>query len=280
MSSSVILNSTNRVAPHRFEYTLPTNVKFDSHKVAIQSISLYNSIFNIEKQRNNTQVKFTWNADTSTEHTWTFPDGFYSVSDINFFIFSEMVKENLYALDSNGNHVYFCEIQTSPTVYACQLTLYALPTQAEADALQLTIPAGATWSWPNASTTPQLTILTQSFGNLLGFTAATYPAVPQSTTTQFLSDRIPQISPVNSIMVATNLCQSGYSNPSDIIHAIPIKSGFGSLITDTQSNPIYHQIVPATYSKIVIEFRSQEDYSALRLHDPEVVIILSIARTA
>ena len=278
MATTLILNSNNKVTPSKYEYVFPSNVKFDKgDKLGLQSISMYNSIFNIEAQRGNNRLSIIWNADTSVQYDILIPDGFYDVTALKYYIFNFMVLNNLYLVDANGNNIYFIEIVTKPAEYAVQLNVYALPTAAEMTTLELSYPTVHLWSAPTVATTPQLIIPSQSFGNLIGFNLGTFPAAPIAENIQLISIKTPQISPVNCILLGCNLISSMYSNPSNLFYSVPIKAGFGNMISETNTSLIYNQIASGNYGKIVIEFYDQ-GFNSLRLHDEEITIVLSILK--
>ena len=278
MSSTIILNSTNRSSTNRsrYEYLFPSTVKFPKgSKIALQSFSMFNAIFNIEAQRGNNQVKLIWNADTAVEYTFTFDDGFYSISDFNYAFQHKCILNDLYMIDADGNFVFFVEFLPNAVLYASEIDCTALPTSAEATSLGYTIPSGASWSHPVTAKSPQLEILTTAFGSLFGMVPATYPPTILSTNSQHLSTIEIQISPVNSILLGCNLVSSQYSNPSHLFYSIPLTAGAGSMITHNSSSVIMNNISPGSYSKIAIDFYSQ-DFNALRFHDSEIVLVLQI----
>ena len=278
MSSTIILNSTNRSSTNssRYEYLFPSTVKFPKgSKIALQSFSMYNSIFNIEAQRGNNQVKIIWNADSAVEYTCTFSDGFYSISDLNFALQQFCILNDLYMIDGDGNFVYFVEILTNSVLYSSEIDCTAIPTTAEATTLGYTIPSGASWSHPVTAKTAQLEIISTAFASLLGMSVATYPPTILAIDSQHLSTTEPQISPVNSILLGCNLVSSRYSNPSHLFYSIPLTVGFGSMITHNSSSVILNNISPGSYGKISIDLYSQ-DFNSLRIHDSEIVLVLQI----
>lgn len=277
-TNTVIINSTNQdqSKTNKFVYKFPQHVKFDKgSSVALQSISMYNSIFNVESARSNNKCSVKWNANTTVQYDFTIPDGFYTIPQLNYFIQQQCVLNNLYCVNANGDFVYFVELLINATRYACQINSYYLPTSANATTLGYTIPAGASWSFPASNKNIQFIVPTTGFGDLLGFTAQTLPSSVGSTNQQFLSNTTPQIAVVNSIILSCNLIQSKYTNPINVFYSIPIKVGFGSLIDVSNSAPIYNSITEGYYSQIEIQFLDQ-NFNNLTLHDPDLVITLSI----
>jgi len=77
---TVILNSNNKTSDNTFTYEFPSSVKFKPDaKVALQSISLYNSIFNIEASRRNNKFTINWKGATPSVHNFVIEDGNYSI---------------------------------------------------------------------------------------------------------------------------------------------------------------------------------------------------------
>ena len=112
---TIIINSSNYVSGtfNTFTYTLPISTKFnDGDTCGIASIAIYNSTFNITSARGNNTIQIIWNAPnpvTSVTYTLTFPDGYYSVSDINYFIQSFCIGKllNNALLSSQDIYLHF-----------------------------------------------------------------------------------------------------------------------------------------------------------------------------
>ena len=174
----IILNSSNYVAGsnNSYIYTLPSTQKFtNKSKIGVMSLSVYNSTFNIQASRGNNTLTFIWSAATPVTYNWTIPDSYMAANDLNNWFQSQFIANNLYVTVNNGNqNVYFFEIVQNSVRYSLQLNAYFLPTSATATTLGYTQPSGATWSYPTSNKTPQLTF-NSAFGNLIGFSAQTYP---------------------------------------------------------------------------------------------------------
>ena len=168
----------------------------------------------------------------------------------------------------------FMKLYKNSVRYALQLNAYYLPTSANATTLGYTKPSGATWSYPASNQTPQLTF-NSSFGNLLGFSAQTYPATIQATNQSIVSTQTPIISPVNSYVLTCNLINSRYSIPSDLFFAIPLNGALGQLISYVAPSVVYSEIAPNVYSNIVISFYDQL-FNKLMMNDNEIVLTLAI----
>ena len=148
------------------------------------------------------------------------------------------------------------------------------PIQATASALFLTLPTGAGWALPSTPVTSHIEFSAE-FGSLLGFPTGTYPAVTSDEDTTLKSTLVPQIAPVNSVLVGCNLIHSDLSIPVDLFYSFTLNSAFGSLIEINQASPVYNSIRDGTYKNLIISLYDQA-YNRIELHDPEVTIVLSI----
>ena len=275
MSKTLVINSSNYVvgSNNKYVYRFPNSVNFEvGSSIGLSSISIYNSTFNIEKSRGNNTIQIIWLGIT---YTLVIDDGYYNVSDLNFRIQQFCILNNLY-LTSNGgsNIIYFVELAMNSVRYSVQLNLYAIPTEQQALVLGYS-KVGSSWNYPLAAITPQLNILSQTFGNLIGLTFGIYPLIPQSTTQSFLSITTPIISPVNSYVMTCNLLNSKYSIPNTSFYSLPINGSLGSLITSNVTSIVYNSINPQFYNEIVITFFDQY-FNPLILHDFDCTITLAI----
>ena len=76
------------------------------------SLSVYNSTFNVNTMYGNNTLTFIWNAATPVTYTFTIPNGYYSSGDLNSFLQSQFIANNLYVTVNNGNqNVYFFKIK-------------------------------------------------------------------------------------------------------------------------------------------------------------------------
>ena len=168
MSKTLVINSSNYVigSGNKFVYRFPNTVNFEAgSSIGLSSISIYNSTFNIEKSRGNNVIQIIWLVTT---YTIIIDDGYYTVNDLNFRIQQFCILNNLYLLSNSGsNIIYFVELVMNSVRYSVQLNLYAIPTEVQSLALGYS-KVGSTWNFPLVATTPQVNILSQSFGNLIG----------------------------------------------------------------------------------------------------------------
>ena len=276
MSKTLVINSSNYIigSNNKFVYRFPNTQSFEAgSSIGLSSISIYNSTFNIEKNRGNNVIQIIW---LGTTYTIIIDDGYYNVSDLNFKIQQFCILNNLYLLSNSGsNIIYFVELVMNSVRYSVQLNLYPIPTSTQASTLGYSLPPSAIWTFPTISTTPQLNIVSQTFGNLIGLNFGIYPVTTQTTTQSYLSTTTPIISPVNSYIMTCNLLNSKYSIPNTTFFSLPLSGSLGTLITSNVSSIVYNMINPQSYNEIVITFFDQY-FNALVLHDFDCTITLAI----
>jgi hypothetical protein len=281
----IVINSTNYIASsgNKFIYTLPNNgAKFGPNsKIGIQSLSMFNSTFNISAALGNNTFSIIWYANFSGQPSQTYnfviPDGYYSVSDLNYYLQSQMYVNKLYLTSSSGTVFnYFFEIQTNTVRYALQINTYALPSTTTFATSGYSLPIGAIWTVATTIQTPQLNICS-GLQTWLGFSSqSSFPSViPQTTNQQFLSTSCPIVNPVNSYILTCNLISSKYYNPDNVFYSLPLTSTFGELITQNISSITYHDIRQGPYTQVIIQFYDQ-NLSVLQFVDKEILLILSI----
>jgi len=281
MPKHIIINSSNYDSVNnRFIYRFPTSQRLINKQVTLSGISIYNSFFNISASNygNNT---ITFNFPTTTGYlpfTFTFPDSYMSISDMNYYIQQQCIANLLYVTNASGNYVYFFEIVANSVRYASQMNFYLVPTSADATTKSWTKPTGATWSFPTTSRTPYV-VFNTAFGNLLGFSGGTYPTAGSggtTTLTNLISPYAPNISIVNSLILTCNLVNNfGVSNPVDLFYSLPLTVGFGSLITINSQNALYTDVASNDYQYIEIRLYDQ-NMSSVPLLDTDVLIMLCI----
>lgn len=270
-NSNVVSNSNNSI----YRYNFPQgSVKFENSKVAVSSVSIYYSWYNISSVNSNNVYQYVWYYNgSSTTFTITMPDGFYDISGINAYLQSQMIANGTYLVDANGNYVYYLEFVANATYYSIQFNSFPIPTSLPTG---YSNPGGLTF--PVTTTTPQIIISATNFRNNIGFNAGTYPNPVQTTTYSKLSDFTPQITAVESILLSCSLLNNKYSNPSTVLYSFsPAGTGFGSVI---QSNPTFQSYISVqdgNYASFDIQFLDQ-NFNRLVLQDNNLTVILLIGR--
>ena len=275
MPKTIVINSSNYIqgSGNRFVYRFPQTSYFGiGSSIGVSNIAIYNSIQNITVKRGNNVIRLNW---LGTDYNFLIPDGYYSVSDLNFYIQNQCIVNKLYVTASdNINNVYFIELAFNSIRYSTSLNLYAIPTESQASTLGYIKPVGALWNYPIQPVCPSLSF-NQSFGNLIGQTFGTYPPTASSVNIQFLSTQTPKISPVDSLILTCNLVNSKYSIPSNVLFTVPISSSLGSLINVNISSLVFNDILAQNFSSLEITIFDQL-FNPVILLDTEMTLTLVI----
>jgi hypothetical protein len=182
-SSNVVANTNNSV----YKYNFPAgNVEFSKgQKLALGSIQMYYSTFNITASQGNNQFSYVW-VD-GREITITIPDGFYEISTLNDFLHFVMVQQGHYLIDTAGNYYYFITMVINASTYQIEVNCFpiSLATYPVASytigtfaSSTITTSSPATpqyWSRPTNPITPMFRVLANNFRTIIGFSAGYYP---------------------------------------------------------------------------------------------------------
>ena len=276
MVKSIIINSSNYVqnSGNKFVYQFPNTVRFQAGTgIGVAGIAVYNSLQNITVARGNNTLVLSWLGVT---YNLTIPPGYYSVSDLNFYLQNQCILNGLYCTSNNGaSNVYFIELAINSVRYATSLNFYAIPTASQAAALGYSQAPNATWSYPQYTALCPFLTFNQNFGNLVGMTFGTYPQFVSASNVQYLSTQTPVISPVDSLIFCCNLVNSKYSIPNNILYTIPIASSLGSIIQFNPSSIVYNNVIAQTFSTLEITVYSQL-FEKVELLDKEMTLSLVI----
>jgi hypothetical protein len=275
MPKTIVINSSNYIqgSGNKYIYKFPQTSYFPTGSgVGVSNIAIYNSIQNITEKRGNNKLTLSW---LGVVYNILIPDGYYSVSDLNYFLQNFCIINHLYVTANSGaDNVYFFEVVINSIRYSTSLNFYAIPTESEATNLGYIKPDAANWNFPESPECPSLSF-NQQFGNLLGQTFGTYPSELSSTNVQFLSTQTPVISPVDSLIFTCNLVNSKYSIPPNILLTVPISSSLGSLINPHISSIVYNDILPQHFSDLHITVYDQL-FNSVNLLDKELTLTLII----
>jgi len=182
-SSNVVANTNNSV----YKYNFPAgNVEFvKGQKLALGSVQMYYSTFNITSAQGNNQFSYIW-VD-GREITITIPDGFYDISTLNDFLHFVMVQQGHYLLDTAGNYYYFITMVINASTYQIDVncfpislasypvSTYTIGTYTSSTITTSSPSTPVLWSRPTNAITPMLRVLANNFRNIIGFSAGYYP---------------------------------------------------------------------------------------------------------
>lgn len=278
-TQNILLNSSNIVSGSknsRLVYKFPSPQAYNNSSLAVHSLQLYYSWFNINKALyNNHQFQYRW--WNSGGNLWNrfdviIPDGFYDVNQLNLYLQSVMLKGGHYLQDATGKKYFFIEFVENPTYYSIQLNMLPMYT---------TLPSGwsrgGAWQLPPTQQTAQVFILSVgNFKDVIGFNEGTYPPSPSSTLYQKISDTAPQLSPISSLVIRCNLVRNGNALPDDIIYSFSTgATAWGDIIAEKPNELYYSPIVNGTFDKLELSFLDQ-NFNPVDIIDPNMLITLVI----
>lgn len=277
MSLTLIVNSNNVLNNgnySQFVYQFITGGLTipEGTQMCLQKAVIPYSWFNVNQNiYNNNSFQYTFPTSTGQQtFSVNLQNGFYQASDINNYLEQIFVQNGQYLVDENGNNVYYISIADDTTFYSVQVICYALPTS---------LPSGwtnpANMYLPTNPITPQLVILSNNFGSLLGYTAGSYPSSPASSNVDFLSNTVVNASPVNSLIFQCNLIENRAVVPSDILDSMPITSSFGTNIVYQPTFPTWLKVKAGRYNLMTLQFVDQ-NFNVVQARDPNLLLTLLI----
>jgi hypothetical protein len=290
MPRTLILNPNNIVAGtgnSAFQYNFPLGgFVAKDEMIAVQQISLYQSVFNITTANNNNTFSYIW-VDGSV-HNIVIADGYYQLPEINAILQSYMVANLQYLTTTSGAYVYLLEIVVNQSRYAYQINSFLIDSTIVAT--NGWTPASTAWVPTTNAVCPIFVVPDTNFQQLIGFTAGKYPdaiitgatpatylQTPTYTTTQsFLSQSAPQIIPQPSYLCLCSLVNNRLSIPSQLIYSLtPTGVTFGSLYTVQIADLVFNKIEDGQYPSLVFRFVDSLG-NALVIQDPNILILLII----
>lgn len=240
-------------------------------RIALNSMSIYYSWYNITSEFSNNTLSY---VDTDAkEYTVTFPDGYYTVEDLNGYLHYTMKANGHYLVDGDSNEVYYITIVENPVYNKFTVTCVPKPSA---------LPSGytnpASWTLPVSDTTLLLKIPATNIRYNLGFNAQSIPSVAQSTQYQKNSDFVPQITPTTSVYLHSPLVNNAFYNSSlsDVLYTFSPSSSFASFLNIMPNNLVWCPLHNNAFTEIAIRFTDQLNRS-LNITDYNYQINLLIA---
>lgn len=270
----IILNSSNAIQSDKYKYKYTYkfaqgSINLKNASVAISQIALYYSWPNISKDRYNNSRFFLVFPDGSaegyTELIIDMPDGHYEIENINQYLQSVLIAQNRFLIAPNGSYVFYFEILVNPQTYSIQLNSFQIPINLEAGYSE---PPGG-FSFPTeAGQSPTMIIESDNeFGKVIGFTPGLYKNA--------ISNLVPEVSNVSSVLVTCSLINNQFTNPSNIIFSFVSNTTYGKLISVTNPNLIFSNVFPGVYNEVTISFLDN-NFKSLDIIDPNLIIYLII----
>ena len=283
---TLVINSTNIVPDgenNKFIYKFPNSVLFKDDYVALSSVSIYYSWFNITSAFQNNIIQYVWDGVTFTINI---PDGIYEVATLNALLQYSFIQNGHYLVDATGSNVYYAQFLVNPARYAVQINTYLFPLALPAG---YTNPAGVVF--PAVTFNPSI-ILPASINVILGYTAgfATDPNIGNAFvppagddfvsklangTLSYISTQAPNIQPNSSLLVALSNIDNAYAQPSSLIYTIVPSVAVGEIINERPPNFIWNKLIEGTYNELRLTILGT-DLAPLKIRDPQITIVLVI----
>lgn len=276
-SAKIQANGFNNILRHEFPNS---SANFKDAEIALHSVSLYNSVFNIDGNvygNNTLSIQMPTTSTTSTV-TVTFPDGLYSYADMNRFIQAQLVAAGAYLVDASGNNVHYIQLAENTTYYSCQVDCSPVPITVPSNWTRPTtgLYSSSGAGLPSTTRAPVLTVSNAAFGLLIGFAAGSYPASPQVTFQTFLSNITPTVHPVTSYMLRCSLVKNDYNVPGDILATFDAQgSSVGQLISVKPTEYNWIPISDGSYASITLTLVDQSE-RFVRIRDPNLLISILV----
>jgi hypothetical protein len=282
---TIVLNNNNVVQNgqnNTLVYNFPgAGIKIENCYVAVASVSMYYSWFNISSALGNNILQYTWTvgAVSTTYNVGTsgvIPDGLYEVSTLNQLLQYTMIANGHYLVNSStGQNVYFAELLINDARYRVQVNTFAVPTSLPSG---YTAPSGFA-GYPTVTTSPAV-FIPSGMGTILGFSGGSN--IPSNTGgTNFqaystFSTGTPNIQPNSSVLVSVSNVDNPYSSPTSVIYSITPSVAVGTIIADKPPQLLWNKLINGQLPQLRITLLGT-DLRPLPIQDGAMTIILAIA---
>lgn len=287
----IVLNQNNLVPDgqnNKLVYKFPNSVLFKDNHIAVSSVSMYYSWFNITSAYQNNVFSYTWvNGTTTTTYTITIPDGLYEITELNYLLQYKMIANGTYLINSSGNNAYYAEFILNPTRYAVQINTYSVPTALPTG---FTTPPNWVGGFPTQSFNPSI-VIPAKLNIILGYNAgfatnqntnnsytpptSQYVSKNGAGTLSYLSTSSPNLQPNSSIYFAMSNINNPYSLPSSIIYSLVPNGAVGTLIAERPPQFMWNKMIDGTYNELRLTFLGT-DLQPIIINDPQMTILLTI----
>jgi hypothetical protein len=309
---TLVLNESNIVGDgnNTLEYKFPTSVDLTGSMIAVGSVNMYYSWFNISSELGNNKIAYTWiqreddpnpASDDIQEFIITIPDGLYEIADLNSLLQFEMIKNGHYLIigdapvgDVNAQfvdtNVYYIEMRVNKTRYAVEIITYSFPTE---------LPAG--WSTPDnfsrfpletfnpevkmSNPTGRLTVggvnettaWTSKINELLGFDIdfETNWNRDETDSLSYLSSKAPRVQPNSNVIITVSNIDNKYANPTSVIYSFAPRVGFAEMIIEAPNEFNWNIFTNGFQNQLRVQLLGT-NLRPLQIRDPQMTIILLI----
>ena len=289
---TIILNQGNLVPDgqnNKLVYRFPNSVNLNDAYLAVSSVVMFYSWFNITSQYNNNVFSYNWitGAGPAITYTITVPNGLYEISTLNQLLQFTMIQNGHYLVDATGDNVYYAEFLVNPSRYAVQINTFLVP---------LALPAG--WSnpaglvFPLTTFNPIITLpanINKIFGYVAGFATdqnlnnayvpptSAYVSKLANGTLSYLSTTAPQVQPNSSVLLNISNIDNYYSQPTGIIYTVVPNVAIGEIISEKPPQFAWNKMINGTYNELRMTILGA-DLQPILVNDPAMTFILVIAQ--
>jgi len=289
---TIILNQGNIVPDgqnNKLVYRFPNSVNLNDAYLAVSSVVMFYSWFNITSQFNNNVFTYNWisGAGPAITYTITVPNGLYEISTLNQLLQFTMIQNGHYLVDNAGNNVYYAEFLINAPRYAVQINTFLFP---------LALPAG--WSnpagvvFPLQTFNPVITLpanINKIFGFVVNFATdqnlnnlfvppvSPYVSKLANGTLSYISTTAPQVQPNSSVLLNISNIDNYYSQPTGIIYTVVPNVAIGEVISEKPPQFAWNKMINGTYNELRMNILGT-DLSPITINDPAMTFILVIAQ--
>jgi len=289
---TIILNQGNLVPDgqnNKLVYRFPNSVRLDDAYLAVSSVVMYYSWFNITSSLVNNTFSYNWitGAGPAVTYTITVPNGLYEINTLNQLLQFTMIQNGHYLVDGAGNNVYYAEFLVNTARYAVQINTFLVP---------LALPAGfsnpAGLVFPLTTFNPIITLpanINKIFGFVAGFATdqnlnnlfvppvSEYVSKLANGTLSYISTTSPQVQPNSSVLLNISNIDNYYAQPTGIIYTIVPNVAVGEIISEKPPQFAWNKMINGTYNELRMNILGT-DLSPITINDPAMTFILVIAQ--
>jgi hypothetical protein len=289
---TIILNQGNLVQDgqnNKLVYRFPNSVLLNDAYLAVSSVVMFYSWYNITSTLNNNTFSYNWisGAGPAVTYTVNVPNGLYEIATLNQLLQFTMIQNGHYLVDSAGNNVYYAEFVVNPSRYAVQINTFLVP---------LALPAGYTnpagLVFPLTTFNPIITLpanINKIFGYVAGFAtdqnlnnayvppASPYVSKLANGTLSYISTTAPQVQPNSSVLLNISNIDNAYAQPTGIIYTVVPNVAIGEVISEKPPQFAWNKMINGTYNELRMNILGT-DLAPITINDPAMTFILVIAQ--
>ena len=280
---TLVINNTNTLNNqyNKYRYTFPQPVNFkEGDAIALNSLMIPYSWYNISSQYNNNTISLLIPCSNNVIKTLdiTITNGSYDINSLNYYIQQKLIENGYYLYNKTTNkNVFYIE---NTNLYKIQINLYSIPSSLGSDySIPISNKGFGSFGLPSTSNNIiRVSFSSLSVGNQIGFISGIYPLTSNNNAnTTLLSNKLVNLSPVNSVLINSNVIDNKFNNNSNVFSSFaPFNVDFGSNIVVDNKNLAFISIKPGTYQYIDIQFNDQNGVD-LPMNDNNICLILLLS---